>query len=75
METHLQRRIEKGEIVHHIDGNKKNNKLENLFLTTVAEHNKLHAESESIIFELVKQGLVIFNRNTARYELVQLDSV
>ena len=54
---------------------KKNNKLENLFLTTVAEHNKLHAESESIIFELVKQGLVIFNRNTARYELVQLDSV
>jgi len=75
METHLQRRIEKGEIVHHIDGNKKNNKLENLFLTTVAEHNKLHAESESIIFELVKQGLVIFNRNTARYELVQLGPV
>jgi hypothetical protein len=70
METYLQRRIEKGEIVHHIDGNKKNNKLENLFLTTVAEHNKLHAESESIIFELVKQGLVIFNRDTARYELV-----
>jgi len=74
METHLQRRIEKGEIVHHIDGNKRNNNLENLFLTTVAEHNKLHAESESIIFELVKQGLVIFNRDTARYELVQFDS-
>ncbi len=74
MECHLKRRLTKGEIVHHIDGNKRNNKLENLFLTTVAEHNKLHAESESIIFELVKQGLIIFNRDTARYELVQLDS-
>jgi hypothetical protein len=70
METHLQRRIEKGEVVHHIDGDKRNNKLENLFLTTIAEHNKLHAESESIIFELVKQGKIVFNRKMARYELV-----
>jgi hypothetical protein len=72
MEMYLQRRIEKGEIIHHIDGNKRNNKLENLFLTTVTEHNKLHAESESIIFELVKKGMVIFNRETARYELANV---
>jgi hypothetical protein len=69
METHLKRRIVKGEIVHHIDGDKRNNSLENLYLTTVQEHNKLHAESESIIFELVKQRLVTFNRSTARYEI------
>ena len=71
MECHLGRGLKRGEIVHHIDGNKKNNKLENLFLTSVAEHNKLHAESESIVFELVKRGLVRFNRDTARYELCE----
>ena len=70
METYLQRRIEKGEIIHHIDGNKGNNNIDNLFLTTAAEHNKLHAESESIIFDLVKQGKITFNKQIARYELV-----
>jgi hypothetical protein len=70
MECYLERGLKKGEVVHHIDGDKRNNILENLFLTNVAEHNKLHAESESIIFELVKRGLVQFNRITARYELI-----
>ncbi len=42
MELHLGRKLEKGEVVHHIDGDKTNNKLENLFLTTIAEHNKIH---------------------------------
>jgi HNH endonuclease len=69
MELHLKRGLKKGEVVHHIDGDKTNNNIENLFLTTVQEHNKLHAESENIIFKLVKSGQVIFNRNTSRYEL------
>lgn len=71
MECHLKRGLVKGEIVHHIDGDKTNNKIENLFLTFPAEHNKLHAESESIIFKLVKMGIVQFNRKTARYELLE----
>jgi ribosomal protein L37AE/L43A len=69
MELHLNRRLEKDDVVHHIDGDKTNNKLDNLFLTTTAEHNKLHGCSEKLIFELVKKGIVIFNRETARYEL------
>ena len=69
METHLERRLEKGEIVHHIDGNKTNNSLDNLYLTTVQEHNKLHAESESIIFDLYQKGVVIFNKSSGRYQL------
>jgi len=71
MELHLKRGLKKGEIVHHIDGNKTNNQLENLYLTTVNEHNKLHAESESIIFELYKQGIVTFNKEIGRYELLK----
>jgi hypothetical protein len=69
MEMHLGRRLAKGEIVHHIDGNKKNNNLENLYLTTVEEHNKLHAESENILFKLYKKGIVGFDRNLGRYFL------
>ena len=69
MELHLCRGLEKDEVVHHIDGDKKNNDISNLFLTTTAEHNKLHGASESLIFDLVKQGIVIFNRTTARYEI------
>ena len=71
MECHLERGLVKGEIVHHIDGDKTNNNIENLFLTTPAEHNKLHAESESIVFKLVKMGIVQFNRELARYELLE----
>jgi hypothetical protein len=70
MECYLKRSLQKGEIVHHIDGDKTNNKIENLFLTTVSEHNKLHGASERILFELVKMGKVRFNRDCARYELV-----
>lgn len=69
METHLGRRLEKGEVVHHIDGDKRNNDLDNLFLTTVNEHNKLHAESENILFELYKKGIVGFDRKMGRYFL------
>jgi hypothetical protein len=69
MELHLERRLKKGEIVHHIDGDKKNNNLDNLFLTSVEEHNKLHAESESILFDLYKKGIIGFDRTTGRYFL------
>jgi len=45
------------------------NSNEQFFLTNVEEHNKLHAESENIIFDLVKKKLVVFNKKTARYEM------
>lgn len=67
MEIHLGRKLEKGEIVHHIDGDKRNNHLENLYLTNVAEHNKLHAQSESLIFELYKKGVIGFDKAEGRY--------
>jgi hypothetical protein len=42
IEESIGREIAKGEHVHHIDGDRSNNKLENLLLMTNSEHIKLH---------------------------------
>lgn len=53
MENHLGRVLNKNEVVHHKDGNKKNNDISNLQLLTNSEHSKLHAlEKGKILCEL-----------------------
>lgn len=47
MEQALGRRLASTEIVHHVDGNKLNNALENLELTTRDSHPKEHASFRS----------------------------
>ena len=50
MENHIGRRINRNEIVHHINGNKADNRIENLCLMTNSEHSRMHA------IERIKQG-------------------
>lgn len=68
MEEHLGYKIPDGYVVHHIDGDKCNNHIENLALLTISEHNNAHAKSETLIFDLVKKGMVKFNTVTKLYE-------
>jgi hypothetical protein len=42
MEKHIGRKLESNECVHHINGYKQDNRLENLQLMTKSEHMKLH---------------------------------
>ena len=41
-EQKLGRLLKAGEIVHHVDGNKRNNDPDNLMVMTQAEHCRLH---------------------------------
>lgn len=47
MEKHIGRKLESWEHVHHIDGDKTNNELDNLELLESSDHHKQHMDSET----------------------------
>lgn len=49
MEKHLDRSLTASDIVHHIDGNKLNNTIDNLELTDRKSHGRLHTPGGSLV--------------------------
>jgi hypothetical protein len=42
MEQHLGRKLARNEVVHHINGNKKDNRIDNLEVVKLSEHSRNH---------------------------------
>jgi len=73
MEQHIGRPLNRsktgvGEGVHHIDGNKLNNSLDNLLLySSESEHRSIHSQLEALAFELVQKGIIKFDNEKRQY--------
>lgn len=64
-----------GEQVHHIDGDKLNNKIDNLLLCKNTKHHKdVDCQLHELAFELVRKNIITFNREIEEYE-IQWDSL
>lgn len=59
-EAAIGRRIRKGKHVHHINGDKLDNRPENLLVMTDSEHRKLHRQVERLAMDMVRTGEVVF---------------
>lgn len=55
MERHIGRRLERDEVVHHIDRNKLNNDTSNLQIMTNAEHTALHNRIDPVSEETCRK--------------------
>lgn len=70
IEEQIGRKLSSKEIVHHIDGDKNNDDISNLYLcSNNSEHMNLHDQLEKISCELVKNGTIKFDKDTGNYYL------
>lgn len=78
MEQHLGRKLTAAEQVHHIDMNKANNDLSNLWVCSRSEHGKAHYSFNRICEELMgnfnKYSDIRFNVETGKYYLIEKET-
>ncbi len=59
-----------GQQIHHIDGDKLNNNIENLvFCENTREHRNFHCQLEEIALQLVRENIIIFDKKDNKYKI------
>ena len=70
MEKHLGRILKPHEGVHHLDLDKANNDITNLFVTSgTSEHRRLHNTLEECAGILIRKGTIRFDHFEKRYKV------
>lgn len=70
VEQSIGRPLADEERVHHIDGDKTNYRLDNLYLCSDRSvHMFVHSSLERVAFQLVRNGVIKFNSDTGEYYL------
>lgn len=70
MEEYLGRRLVSGEVVHHINCAKRDNRIENLHLcASMSDHCKIHTGLLDLIPELLENGYIEFDRTEGVYRV------
>lgn len=57
------------DVVHHIDGDKLNNVLDNLVPLTKAQHREAHGSLERVSYLLIQAGLIEYDRSDNSYSI------
>lgn len=55
--------------IHHLDGNKMNNNINNLIELSRSDHSTLHSQLEALAAKLVESNFIVFNKISKKYEL------
>lgn len=66
MEQHLGRQLSRHEVVHHLNGDKYDNRPENLQVMSLSEHSRLHQQGESGTGAKLKAQQVLLIRDQYR---------
>lgn len=71
IESHIGRPLKHGEVVHHINGQRDDNRLCNLYLCqNNSQHMKMEQQLKTLFRDLLEKGVVCFNVLTGEYEIV-----
>jgi hypothetical protein len=68
-EQKVGRILNSDEFVHHIDMDKTNNELSNLYISKQRGHKEVHASFNRLCRELMNRGVVYFDQKEGRYGL------
>ena len=74
MEEHLGRSLQGSELVHHVDGNKRNNAISNLWLCSDrSNHLRAHRSLDQLLPALLQRNIIDFDHAEGVYRLYESD--